>query len=258
MSETVTPGATPTVPCRHPQPAVGSHLMPHRPRLRFLDGAGDGAAGTGTDVDEQNDDAANSGSDTGDQQNTDTDGTEQLGDAGKRALDAMKAERNAAKAEARAAAAALKEIQDQLALKDKPAEEQALEQARAEARAEAIKTANERILRSELRAAAAGKLADPSDAALFIDLAQFEVDDNGDVDTDALSDAIAELLTRKPHLGVIQKPRFDGDADQGARGKDTATPQWTEADLERHKNDPDAIEKARTEGRLDRLLGLKK
>lgn len=258
MSDTVTPDATSadTASTQHRIRGGGSLLMPHRPRLRFIEGAGEGAAGdeTGTDAQQGTDDSTS----TDAQQSTDTDSTEQLGDAGKKALDAMKAERNAAKAEARNAAAALKKLQDEMALKDKPAEEQALEQARAEARAEATKAANERILRSELRAVATGKLADPADAALFIDLSQFEVTDNGDVDTDALSDAIAELLTRKPHLAAVQKPRFDGDADQGARGKDSAVAQWSEADLERHANNPDAIEKARIEGKLDRLLGLKK
>jgi len=192
------------------------------------------------------------------EQSETVEGESALGDAGKKALDAMKAEKKEAIAQAREARSALEKLQAELALKDKPAEEQAIEAAKAEARAEAMSKANERILRSELRAAATGKLADPTDAALYIDLKSFEVGDEGDVDSDALNEAINDLITRKPHLAAVQKARFDGDADQGTRGKETTVAQWSEADLERHSNNPDAIEKARTAGHLDHLLGLKK
>ncbi|MFN4000874.1 hypothetical protein [Microcella sp.] len=253
MSEHVTSDATSDDIATQQSRALnaGSPLMPHRPRLRFVDGAGDGTAGNAPDADASEDDASDEQSADGADSTDKAENT--LGDAGKKAIDAMKAERNAAKAAAREAAAALKKLQDELALKDKPAEEQALEQARAEARAEATKAANERILRSELRAVATGKLADPADAALFIDLTQFEVSDNGDVDTDALSDAIDELLTRKPHLGAVQKQRFDGDADQGAR-KSEEKRQVTRAELESMK--PEEINKARREGRLNKILGI--
>lgn len=140
-----------------------------------------------------------------------------LGDAGKQALDRMKAERTAAKAEARAAKSELEQLRAELALKDKPAEEQALEAARAEARAEATKAANSRIIRSELKAAATGKLADPTDAALYINLDDFTVSDDGDVDSGALDEAIAELLVRKPHLSAAPKTRFEGGGDGGAK-----------------------------------------
>lgn len=178
-----------------------------------------------------------------------------LGDAGKKALDAMKAERKTARDEAAAAKRELAEFKAAAALKDKPAEEQALEAARAEARAEATTKANERILRSELRALATGKLADPTDAALYINLNDFTVDDNGDVDSDALNEAIAELIEKKPHLAAQKQNRFDGAADQGAKGKDSAAPQWTEADLARATDDETVAAKAA--GKLNNLLGIK-
>jgi len=186
---------------------------------------------------------------------TNTDNADALGDAGKKALDAMKAERNAAKADARAKATELEQLRQQIALKDKPAEEQAIEAAKAEARTEATQAANERILKSELKAAAKGVLADPTDAALYINLSDFTVDENGDVDSDALNEAIAELIERKPHLAAVKQNRFDGAADQGAKGKDSTPPQWTEDDLARATDDETVAAKAA--GKLNNLLGIK-
>lgn len=150
-------------------------------------------------------------------------GEEALGEPGKKALDSMKQKLREAEKQARESKAELERARREAELRDKPAEEQALEAARAEARAEALAKANERILRSELKAAASGKLADPTDAALFIDLSQFDVSGDGDVDSDALNDAIADLISRKPHLAAQRQNRFDGPADQGAK-KETAGP----------------------------------
>jgi len=183
-------------------------------------------------------------------------GEEALGDPGKKALDRMKEEKKAAIADATALRKEIDRMKAEAELKGKPPEEQALEAAKAEARAEATAKANERILRSELRAAATGKLADPTDAALYIDLSSFEVGDEGDVDSDALNDAITQLIELKPHLAAGKPARFDGGADQGAQGKNATPPQWTEADLTRHKGNPDAITEAKAKGLLNNLLGI--
>lgn len=181
-------------------------------------------------------------------------GEEALGDPGKKALDTMKQKLREAEKQARESRAELERARREAELRDKPAEEQALEAARAEARAEALAKANERILRSELKAAASGKLADPTDAALFIDLTQFDVSGDGDVDSDALNDAIAELISRKPHLAAQKQNRFDGNADQGAK-KETADPKQI-TDREQLKSmSPEEIVKARDEGRFKTLLG---
>ena len=166
----------------------------------------------------------------------------------------MKAKWREAEKKAKAAQEALNKREAELALKDKPAEEQALEAARAEARAEATQKANERILRADLRAAATGKLADPTDAALYIDLSEFTVSEDGETDIDALNDAIAELITRKPHLAAQKPSRFDGDADQGAKGKSAKPAQVTAAELENMTTAE--VNQARREGRLNKALGI--
>jgi hypothetical protein len=234
-----------------------TNLIPSRPRLRFLGEAGDGAAGTGdADADQAAKDAAAAAGDQG-KDDADKGADATLGDAGKKAIDAMKAERNAARAEAAAAKADADAAKLALANAGKPAEEQALEKAKAEARAEAITAANKRILKSELKALATGKLADPADAHLYIDLAKFTVSDDGEVDSEALSEAIDDLLTRKPHLSAVKQTRFDGDADQGAKGKDSKPTQWTKADLDAAKarGDNEAIVNAQNAGLLKDLLG---
>lgn len=148
-----------------------------------------------------------------------------------------------------------RKTREALELANAPAEEQAAAKARADLTAEVTAKANARILKSELRAAATGKLADPADAALFIDLSQFEVSEDGEVDPVALNEAIAALIEKKPHLAALKQSRFDGDADQGARGKEATAPQWTEADLAKATDDETVAAKAA--GLLNNLLGIK-
>lgn len=59
-----------------------------------------------------------------------------------------------------------------------------------------------RVLRSEVKVAAAGKLADPEDALRLIDLSGFELDDDGNADGAAIAKAIDELLEAKPYLAA--------------------------------------------------------
>jgi hypothetical protein len=179
-------------------------------------------------------------------------GQEALGDAGKRALDAMKAQRKAAQDAERAAKAELEALKAQLAGRE---QEHALEQERQKAKDDALAAANHRILSAELRAAAKGKLADPTDAGLYIDLASFEVTDDGEVDTDALNSAIDELLSRKPHLAATAK-RFTGTADGGATTAAASGPkQLTREDLS--SMTPAQIVAADNAGQLQDLLGGK-
>lgn len=181
-------------------------------------------------------------------------GAENLGDPGKKAIDAMKAERNAARQEARDLKAQMAALQAQIDSKDKPPEEQALEAARREAREEVMKEANEKLIKAEIRAAAAGKLADPTDALRLLDLGSFEVAGDGTIDTEAISDAIDNLIEKKPYLAQPQRQRSGGSADGGARNASESGKQLTRADLVGMA--PDAIEAARVAGKLNRLLGI--
>ena len=172
-----------------------------------------------------------------------------LGDAGKKALDAMKAERKAAREEAAAAKAERDALQAKL---DGKESEHATEQAKRETEQAALAKANDRILKSEVKAAAKGVLADPQDAYKFLDLESFEVDNDGNVDEDAIAKALADLITKKPYLAAQGGKRFQGTADGGARN-DAATPsQLSASDLD--SMTPGEVNKARREGRLDNLL----
>jgi len=134
-----------------------------------------------------------------------------LGDAGKQALDRMKARLRTERTKRLAAEATAREL----------AQTDDTDRVRAEAEAAAITKANTRILRAEVRAAAAGRFADPADALAFLDLAQFDVDEDGAVDGDEIRTALDDLLARKPHLaaqGGTRTPR--PDRSQGATGRD--------------------------------------
>jgi hypothetical protein len=170
-------------------------------------------------------------------------GEEALGDPGKKALDSMKAERKAALDRAKAAEAE----RDALLAK--------LEGREAEysAEVEKRKVKDDAILRAELKAAAKGKLADPADASLFINLSDFEVSDTGDVDADALNTAIDDLIARKPHLAATAGRRFDGDADAGPKGDPKKAGQITSRE-ELSRMSPEQIVEAEAAGRLDGML----
>ncbi len=164
---------------------------------------------------------------------------DKLGDAGKKALDSMKSkwqkERDARKAlEAKLAAGSTDDQQD-------PAEIR--KQAQAEARAEVLK---DRAL-DKVEAKAAKLFADPEDARALLAGRVDDFVDDGQVDVDAIEDALADLLKKKPHLAATAK-RFQGGADGGAR-KGSGVTQLTEQDLK--KMTPTQIVEARAEGRLD-------
>jgi len=176
-------------------------------------------------------------------------GEEALGDPGKKALDAMKAERNAAKAEAARVASELAALRAQV--EGKEAEFQADQERRA-LEAAALEKANERIKKAEIRAAAAGKLNDPADALRYLDISEFEVGVDGEVDTAAVTAAIEGLVKNKPYLAAQ-----GGSAPfetPSAHRKENAG-QVSKAELERMT--PDQINAARAEGRLNNLLGIK-
>lgn len=220
--------------------SLGAQFAPswHRPFLRYIEGD-QGSAGEPQDQEQEQEQL----------EEETPEGAESLGDPGKQALDRMKAQRNAERDRAKAAEAERDALK---ALIDGKESEHAAEVERQKAKDEALAAANQRILSAELRAAAKGKLADPADAGLFIDLDSFEVGDDGEVDTDALNSAIDDLLARKPHLAATGR-RFNGDGDGGARGGDPKLKQVTEVELE--SMTAEQINEARRDGRLNKLLG---
>lgn len=172
----------------------------------------------------------------------------ELDSGAKKALQAERAAR-------RAADKRVKELELALADKDKTPDEQEIERVRREAAAEAMSKANERLLKAEVRAAATGKLSDPADALRFLDLSTFEIGEDGELDSESINDAITELITAKPYLAAGTPARFEGSADQGARGKDSKPAQLTHEEVKRMS--PQQIVSAQAAGRLNDLLGIK-
>lgn len=165
----------------------------------------------------------------------------------KKNRDAAKEAEGAKKAEARRA----KELEQQLArYKDKHGE---LPDEAPDPVAEALAKANQRILKAEVRAAAKGKFRDVSDAFANLDLSEFDVSDDGEVDSEAIEAALDDILSRKAYLGADEAPkpkRFEGSADQGTTSG-SADRQWTKADLE--KATPQQIVAADSKGLLANL-----
>ncbi|MFF2522241.1 hypothetical protein [Streptomyces liangshanensis] len=150
----------------------------------------------------------------------DPEGADKLGDAGQKALAAMKAERAAAKKEAadakKEAAAAQKRVAE-YEDRDKSELEKATERAeKAETRA---KAATARAVKAEITARA-GAFVDPTDTEQLGDLTRY-ANENGEIDTTAIEADLKALLARKPHLGKPaeeeKKPGPKPDPGQGPR-----------------------------------------
>lgn len=132
-------------------------------------------------------------------------GAGDLGAAGKAALDAERAARKVAERAVKDAQTALDALTASTKTEAEKAEAErarAVAEAKAEVRKEVLAEANARLLKSEIRAAAGGRLADPGDAAVLLgDLDRF-VDSNGEPDPKAISSAIDKLVKDKPYLAA--------------------------------------------------------
>jgi hypothetical protein len=177
-----------------------------------------GGEGDQDDTDTEDDDAGQSTADddaSDDQDDEgDSDGADALGDKGKQALTRMKEKLKTERTKRRQA----EQERDAASATDEA------DKARREVESAALSKANNRIVRSEVKAAAKGVLADPNDAFRFINLDQFEVDDDGDVDEDEIAAAIADLVEKKPYLAAQGGKRFQGTGGGGARGRKSAEP----------------------------------
>lgn len=158
---------------------------------------------------------------------TGVDGDADLAAAGEKALrserEARRTAEKAAKAEKKRAddtAAELEALRNPTgddAAKAAAAAKKAVDDARAEATADATARANQRILSAEIKAAAGGVLSDPADAVKFLNLDDFDVDDDGNVDESAIKAAIKKLVKDKPYLAAGHAGAGTGSADGGAR-----------------------------------------
>lgn len=80
-----------------------------------------------------------------------------------------------------------------------------------------------KLVRANVKEAAVGVFADPADAALYLDLTKYEVDEDGDlVDPEELAEDLKAVLQRKPHLaakaegGKDPKPKIPGQGRRDA------------------------------------------
>jgi hypothetical protein len=144
-----------------------------------------------------------------------------LGDAGKKALTEERAARKAAEKLAAEQAAKLKAFEDA----QKTEAEKLAERADAAEKREQAATA--RAVKAEVKALADG-FADRDDAVLNLgDLGQYVKD--GDVDTDAITEALSKVLERKPHLSKTTAGRTPAPDPSQGRGGETGPVDFTKA-----------------------------
>lgn len=142
----------------------------------------------------------------------DPDDDDELGPAGVKALNAMKARARAAERDAKKAQAELAKV----TAANQSEQDKAIAQAKADGKAEALATSNERLVRAEVKSAAVGKLAKPDLALKLLDLDDFAPDDDGNVDEKAITSAIDDLVKEYPELAAGAKPK-PGSGGGGAR-----------------------------------------
>lgn len=175
----------------------------------------------------------------------DPEGTEDLGDAGKKALDTMKAKWRAEQKRARDAEA-------KLAAREAPKEGDELtpEQIKAAARAEALAELRAPLFQTQAKAAAmALGFNDPTDALLLVNATDFEVGSDGTFDADELNDKLSEVLAAKPYLAKNPAGQPGNPAPRTvAPAKAGGTPKTPTLD--------ERIAKARADGNVDLQISL--
>jgi len=140
-----------------------------------------------------------------------------LGDAGKRAIDAMKAERDAAQRAARAAEKAFEELK----LAGASEAEKAIAKAKADGAAEVTGRFHDQIRRSEVKLALSAAAISPSLLDLMANAPEFatlKVTDDGTIDPEAMRAAMAVAKAARADLF---RPTA-GSADGGPRGSTPA------------------------------------
>lgn len=95
-------------------------------------------------------------------------------------------------------------------------QEKAVAEARTEGERIASRKLAAKLLDAEVRAQAAGKLADPADAAKLLDLETL-LDDEGEFDPKEIAKALDDLVKAKPYLAPPPVNGHRGGPPQGAR-----------------------------------------
>lgn len=181
-----------------------------------------------------------------------------LGPKGEKALDAWKQRAKNAEADAKRAKDLEAELET-LRTAQMSEQEKAIKEARDSARTETLSEVNERLFAAEARASGSGKLsdpdllADPVVALRLLGLSEVPVTDTGDIDTEAISEAIDSLIESKPYLAGATPPTPPLDLGQGARGAQNQVRQLTRDDLKTMT--PQQIVEAKAKGQLTDVLG---
>lgn len=171
---------------------------------------------------ETNETTSENGEATGTETNAENSTTESVDDLATAKAEAEKWKNLSRKNEAdlRKAQSALEKAQQGSMTELERAVSEAKNQGKAEATVEFLRSS----VADKVAVAAAGKLADPQDAAALLgDLDRFIV--SGTIDTTAIGAAINDLVTRKPYLAANQPPPPPGRGagEGGARGGSTTT-----------------------------------
>lgn len=125
--------------------------------------------------------------------------------------------------------------------------EKAVANARDEGRSEARREVGAKLAQARIEAALAKIVDNPSEIAEDLNLAAYVTDD-GEVDVDKVAALKAKWV------GLLQPGRPTGDADGGPRG-DTKPGQLSREDIK--SMTPQQITKAKADGRLNDLLGIR-
>jgi hypothetical protein len=193
---------------------------------------------------------------TGDQSNSGNDYPEGLGDAGKRAIDRMKQERDEARRLLREAQASQNtqtqntDTSDRNGRKDDDNKGKSAE----DVENEIIARLTAQALRSSVREVAGAKLNDPNDALVLGNWSDMTPNEYGEFDRSAITSKIDDLIKSKPYLAKSDK-KFEGSAEGGNRGDNTIQGQVSRDQLK--SMTPAEINKARADGRLRDVLSGK-
>lgn len=202
----------------------------------------EGEGAEGDDPADQDDLTEDDDEDQDDSEEPEDDGESELGDAGKRALDRMKAKYKAERKRRRELESQRTEKKESGSDDEESDPEKIREQARTEAETEATK----RVKRAEIKAAIANKVVDPALAVSLIDVDDIDLDDDGNPDEDGIADAVDDLLKKKPYLAAQSGK---GQSFDSARGKNRKPKKVTREQLKTMT--PEQVSKAYKEGRIE-------